>query len=581
MGGRESRYGEKSMAFEYSSQSRGIAFPNPLKVHNRFLIAASAILSVFALAILFSVRNHLAVRQSPSAILVLFFIAVPLLVICIRHLYTCLSHLRFFFGIGRPRGLAPEFTADGEGTTQDAEYILKQTLRQQAITYREPKGPIIGLLYSIVPNLIYAPEPLRQYAEWQFKGGLTLVTLLIGLAGTLVIGLPSQGERVSNVSEWVGVLFFLVGVSTLIRQNPSSSKPSADSGMLSVQWVSLLIAFAIVGPILISLLLTNFPIRPPFNPFPHVFFFLLVGIAFHGLFFASVVRQLLAPPPTAVSVVHGTWSFSTNPAQITAEFFRAMQESWREKIPNRRYARIEPRIDLNASAGTFTSEIIEETQPSPRQTNSEGDVQFSPSGFQNLILALAVAGLVFIFGAGLTAFFASSAILDGGTFPAIANLYAISCWSLSSYALSATRRLWLRFDFSSQLYWLDMSGQYVSAKIRQGNVIQGQGTIDNFAVQVEGMTFRLWMAEIHTVTFGKDDSRYIVSMAGNPLVAEGLASRLKDFAMGQASVFNLYNAANAERMAENNLLVHRAGQIGALASGQVAAAALGESTDEP
>jgi hypothetical protein len=211
------------MAFEYSSQNRGINFPNPLKMHNRFLVVAFAVLGLLAIAILFNVRTHLAAGPTPRAFLAIV-LALALVVEGVRYLYICFRHLRLFFGIGRPHGLTPEFTAEGQGTTQQAEHILKETMRQQAIKYREPKGPIVGLLYAAVPNLIYAPEPLRQYAECQFKGGLTLVTLLIGLISTLAIGVPNQVGQVSNVSEWVGVIFVIVGVWTLIRQDFTSNR---------------------------------------------------------------------------------------------------------------------------------------------------------------------------------------------------------------------------------------------------------------------------------------------------------------------------------------------------------------------
>jgi hypothetical protein len=139
----------------------------------------------------------------------------------------------------------------------------------------------------------------------------------------------------------------------------------------------------------------------------------------------------------------------------------------------------------------------------------------------------------------------------------------------------------LRFDFESRLFWLEMSGQYISARVNQGNVIQGKLSSSSSMVQVEGMTFRLWMAEIHTVTFGKNAPRYIVSMAGNPEVAGGLVSRLKQFTDGVASVVALNSAANAERLASNNLLANQLGNIGTISRVEATIATLGESTGEP
>jgi hypothetical protein len=128
------------------------------------------------------------------------------------------------------------------------------------------------------------------------------------------------------------------------------------------------------------------------------------------------------------------------------------------------------------------------------------------------------------------------------------------------------------------LIWEDSMCRRALAK---GNLIQGKLSSSSSLVQVEGMTFRLWMAEIHTVTFGKDAPRYIVSMAGNPEVAEGFVSRLKHFADGVASVVALNNSANAERLASNNLLANRLGNIGAISTTEAIIATLGESTVPP
>ena len=568
------------MAFEYSSQNRGISFPNPLKVHNRFLVGAAIVLAGFATAILFSIREHLAAGQRSFA-LPAMTIALVLLAPGVRYLYDCLSNLRFYFGIGRPRGLTGELTPDTQGVTPFAEFVLKEPLRQQAIKYREPNGPITGLLYSLVPNLIYAPNPLRRFAEWQFKGGVTLVALLVGLTSTLVIGVPDQKVSSSSVPNLIGAIFLLVTVWVLIRWNPTSTASSADSGFLSIGRVSTLIAFAIVGPIVLSILVTNLPFQLPFKPFPHVFFFIVGGIAVHLVFFASIVKQLMPPPPTTVSVIQETWNLSTNPALITGEFLRAMQESWREKIPNRHYSRIEPAINLNVSSGPFRGEIIEETQPFPRLVNPESQEQISPSGSRSLILALDLVGLAFTFGTGVTAFLVCRGLLDDGRLNTITSLYAVFCWSLGFYALSVARWLLLRFDFISQLFWLDLNGQYVSARVDQGNVLQGSLRASSSIVKVEGMTFRLWAAQIHTVTFGKDAERQIVSMAGIPDIVEGLTSRLKNFMDSQATVVALGNAANAERLAANNRLANRSGNTGAISTGRATIAALGDAHQGP
>ena len=55
-------------------------------------------------------------------------------------------------------------------------------------------------------------------------------------------------------------------------------------------------------------------------------------------------------------------------------------------------------------------------------------------------------------------------------------------------------------------------------------------------VQCESMTFRLWAARLHTVTYGRRGRRFLVHMTGDsPFIAD-LAQHLYDFAEQQASI---------------------------------------------
>ncbi|SEH28472.1 hypothetical protein [Magnetospirillum fulvum] len=548
------------MSFEYGQRDGRLTLPNPLKTHNYFLAAASASLFLGAMVLLFDLRSELQTGARPYAALAL---AVVMLGASIRYLYTCLSQLRFYFGRGRPVGLAPVLTDDSFGTSYEADKVVKETMRQQAIEYPEPVGPISTLLHSIVPNLIYAPLPLRRFAEWQFKGMITLFVLLIGLGATLLLGAPGQTSK--GLLDWIGLAFVIIGAWTLVR--PSDAALSAPNpSLLSVRWMTLLVAFSVVGPVILSFLGPTLP-KPFFvDPYPHVFILLSLGLAAHALFFFAIVGQLLPPPPTATKMIQDTWNISNSPALVIGEFMRAMQESWPDKIPNRRYIRIDPVIDLTAETGSFKGEIMEETQPFPIRLSEEA-TQVHPSGVPALILALDAVGVAFVLAATVASVQIGSGLAHQLGFPSTAALYALFCWALGSFALEAARHLLLRFDFKSLVHWLELSGIYVSGRVDQGNVISGTLRSTSSVVQVESMTFRLWSAQLHTVAFGKDAPRHIVAMAGAPDEAEALAARLKAFATNQAVVTNLSNAANAERIYGNSTLAANAAQAGASALG--------------
>jgi hypothetical protein len=377
--------------------------------------------------------------------------------------------------------------------------------------------------------------------------------------------------------------FLIAAVPSLLLNN--SAEPVQKGGLraLSIEWLVALAFFTVIGPVALSLLGALLPSPPLRIEIYNLAVFLVLGLGLHGLFFAAVLRQLLPPPPTAVSVIQDTWNLSNSPALITSEFLRATQEAWVEKIPNRRYVRLEPKIDLNAQSGTFQAEIIEETQPFPLKINAERTDQIAPSGSPPFVLALDIYGAALIAGAALITYLAARRLIGEGDVNQTGVVYALFFWTLGFAAFGAAYRLWLRFDFESQLLWLEMQGPYISARVEQGNVIQGTLRSSSSLVQVEGMTYRLWAANIHTAAFGKDAPRHFVSVFGAPDLAEALTARLKAFAAGQASIAALGNAANAQRIAQNAALANGAspGAQGQLSASEIAAVSHQSPSSEP
>ena len=53
------------------------------------------------------------------------------------------------------------------------------------------------------------------------------------------------------------------------------------------------------------------------------------------------------------------------PSTLMDELDRIMQSAWTERIPNRRYARIEPVVAAATPSGNFAGELFEESQPLP------------------------------------------------------------------------------------------------------------------------------------------------------------------------------------------------------------------------
>ena len=534
----------RRVSYEYgSSNSQNFTFPNPLREHNVFLGAGAGIAGIAGLVLLFQARFALH-GGSRAGALVAAVVAFALLVIAGTMLFQLFSQLRFFFGRGRPAGLARQLQGDETGTSREAEGLIKETLRQQALEYPEPADPISGLLYWLVPDLIYAPRPVRGFAERQFQAGMMTAALLAGLVVAAILG-GGGGASAAKVSGWVAIILFVASAPALLQRD-------GNAAAMSVPQMAGLIAFAVLGPVLIALAGSALPPPPVDFGTGTLFLLLVLGAALHGLFFAAVMRHRVPPPSTVVSAVQDTWNISVNPAMITAEFMRAMQDNWWEQIPNRRYCRVDPDVNLQARSGQFHASMVEETQPVPfviASANDRGEREDRPfaSGNPAMITAINAYALVLVLAGSVSAFLLVGDLIDGRG--AIAAMLAITVfvWALARAAFQVARFLTLRFDFRSTLVWMDFNGTFNAAEVAQGNRYTANLHTSSQVVQIEGMTFRLWMAQVHTVAFGKDGTRHIIGMVGLADQAQALVARLKGFITAQATMVAVGSVGDQER----------------------------------
>jgi hypothetical protein len=259
-------------------------------------------------------------------------------------------------------------------------------------------------------------------------------------------------------------------------------------------------------------------------------------------------------PSTTVSMVQDTWNISVNPALISAEFMRAMQDAWWEKIPNRRYCRVDPVVNLQERSGQFAGSMVEETQPVPFVIDGHGGERPFASGNPMIINLINGYALALTVVACIASFMLVGALTGGGA--GIGSLAACTLfvWALAKAAFDVARFLTLRFDFRSNVIWMEMSGAYAAAEVAQGNRYTSNLHSSSQVVQIEGMTFRLWMAEVHSVAFGKDGQRFIVSMMGKPDEAASLTKRLKDFITSQAIMVSVGSTGDQERAARAGMM---------------------------
>ena len=120
---------------------------------------------------------------------------------------------------------------------------------------------------------------------------------------------------------------------------------------------------------------------------------------------------------------------------------------------------------------------------------------------------------------------------------------------VARFGLRNAAVLWGRFDFTSDLTWVEMQGTYQVSRIGTGNQFSSQMQTESEIVRVESMTLRVWRARLESVVFGKDNSRQITALFSTDAEAKGLLQRLAQFGQGQSVIAAPQAAEDQRRLA--------------------------------
>jgi hypothetical protein len=569
------------MSYDYSSESKLLELPNPYRLQNRLLWLCAALLLVAGVTSLFWARDALQgqVARSAAAPLLAGLVMLVAGILCAA---TAARRLRFFFGRGRPASLAPEIPVGATGGSPAADKV-KEILRQGGLTYPEPKGAIEGLLYHWAPTLITAPLVVQALAQRTMFNLLAVGATLVSFGASWLLFGTAQTRP------WIAILYLLFGAFFILRPVLSSRRAK-----LSVLSLVGLIVVAILGPVLIGLVGPRLPSLGGFSAGTQTTVMLVTALVACGLGLVAVLAQVDAAPQTRASVEQNRLSMNAPPASLMDELDRTLQSEWTERIPNRRYARIDPVTTAATPAGTFAGELFDETQPLPlpgTQAPSLGSA-FGHRRHRPLLLldlcatALTVAAvgfaLVFVNGFDPLAAGAANRYSLLGT-AAILAFVAAFCFQSAAV-------LWGRFDFESQLVWVEMVGSWQTSRIGTGNNFTSRMNTENDVVRTEAMTLRVWRARIESVVFGKDEVRQVTAMFSTEKPAKALSAHLMDFARDQSVLVAPTANADQARIAALNAgeraltgpsdampaaqLQHEMRKAQALASAGVAAPAL-------
>ncbi|CAD6528529.1 zinc ribbon domain-containing protein [Paraburkholderia metrosideri] len=530
------------MSYEFSSEGDRLNLPNPFRVENWFRFAAALLLFAGGLAALLLSRHNLAAHHGGWAFLPLAM-GIFLLGSGINYARMGMMQLRFYFGRGQPLSLADEIAASNQDGVMNGAANLQERMRSGALWFEDPKGALNGLLYSLIPALIYAPVPIRRLAQSQFESGLALTaTLLSFLIAT--IGFDNSSDRT-----WVALLFFGFTFFLLLKpiehggQNTTPLGPAGLIGLLLV---------AVFAPIVVPLLSAHLPDLSWLPLTTQTFALLICAAVAVLLFFVALIRQTVVPPKTSMGSELATVSLNGQPKQLLDELERHMQRRWVEQIPNRRYARQTPNVA--GQSGQFSGQLFEETQPLPRDDMRRVDLQrafteprycwlVSLNAFGVGLVAIAVICLLWF-----AAAFSSS--FDGTRSDALGwATFGSAMLAVGAFCLRVGHMLWARFDFLSKLVWVQFDGNFQRSRMNVGAQFTDRVRTESDVIAVHDMSVRIWVAEIDSVTFGRDHRRMIVGMRGLPDEARELRQILEQCAQQQTVVVAPTSQRDIEKIA--------------------------------
>ncbi|MFZ6647087.1 zinc-ribbon domain-containing protein [Undibacterium sp. TJN25] len=514
------------MSYEFNPESQVFEFPNPYKVENTAIIASGAVMLLAGGLTLVMVRERLSHGMDGRAVAVLG-ISVLLLLLGIGLLARAFTRLRYFFGRNRPANLAPVLPQDKDGNSAPAD-AYKETLRQNALTYPEPKGPLNGLLYSWLPNLIFAPGVIQRTAQTQFYNFLSLAATFISfLICWLLLGQDSANG-------WIGLVYSAFAFFQIMRPMTQKSGAAGRTGAVTeaaqvgIGSLIVLIILAVLGPVLLGMAGSHLPDLGGLSINGVLCVALVCALAGCAVFGLALKNQL-QPAPQAVGSarVTETMTMNAHPNKLMEELDRLLMTRWFSLIPNRRYTHKSPMVV--GQQGKFSAEMLEETQPRPqpnRIASGIGHALSTPQFFW--LTCLTGLATVYLIVGAFAAILACRNIL-GGEPVVTAIAFALSQIAVGMFCYGASHALWGRFDFVSELIWVDIGGSYESANVHLGNQLSSNVQTTKNVINIESMTMRVWVSEIDTVIFGKDDARQLIGMRGLQHVADELAGALKGF----------------------------------------------------
>lgn len=145
------------MAYEFNTQDKDFGIANPFKIENIFLLLTAIILFGGGVSVTMTARGFMQAEELKTATAAMLM-GLLLFGASVKFAMQALSQMRFFFGRQFPIGLAEQLQVAQTGESPSAKEVM-EVMRQRAIEFPEPTGPLNGVLYSVFKSLITCPPP--------------------------------------------------------------------------------------------------------------------------------------------------------------------------------------------------------------------------------------------------------------------------------------------------------------------------------------------------------------------------------------------------------------------------------------
>ena len=552
------------MSFEYGSETLGIK--NPFRVEGLLFSIRGLIVAAMGAYLLFTVKGVVhggsTVQAWGHMIVGLVLLAGGLTALGRGGFKT----FRFFVGRSVPASLCKNLAQSESHMHEDriaykSKDIEQMLMGRKNLTFLEPEGWIGRLTYTVFPNLLFMPYPIRNITQRVIAGAIYTLFffLLYGLAMfSGATGLLSISG--TPVADWfAAALTVAMLVFWLKKSAPLSKTTVADTvEPANARWLAFMIAAAILAPFAMGWLHGIYPLPPlPFSPFHWMVFtglmVVLTAVFVVGL---AVFRMQGARPLTNVSEYRDHWQENLHPMDIFRAFNMIMADFRYKEIPNRVYREFDPKLMIQGSEdkGDFRGDIIQETQPIHMQG------QKNSKQFEILRLSCAIAAQI-LFVLSAVWLFRAPGRLDAVHLDRLANVFLpplIFC-IFAVLLQKAAHLYWAEMHFKSFLVHFFAEGTYTESKLSTGMSIYDSNRSENPVVR-SSLSPWILASEIVTCCFastGRDNlesHRYVMEMHKSDETLDLALAKLRQFIderqiiAGVKSEKDLESAGNIYRM---------------------------------